>query len=89
MATNYKKVKKNYEEIINDLEASVNQLFPLCCEYQELYFGSEEFLNNFKKYEADITVVLEKEKNFFDEINFGVLKKEPPQITFDGEISKI
>ena len=40
MTSNYKKVKKNYEDVIDDLEASVNELFPLCCEYQELYFGS-------------------------------------------------
>ena len=89
MAQNYEKIKKKYNEIINDIESSVNELFSLCCQYQEIYFGVEEFISNFKKYENDINNVLEKEKGFFDEISFSALKKDSSEIKFDGQFFKI
>ena len=47
-------MKFNYNALVNDMSVSTNEFYSLCIEYQELYFGDEEFLKNYKKYEADI-----------------------------------
>ena len=69
----YDTLKMQYNDFINDLSASHNEYFALCMEYQELYFGNEEYIKNYKKYESDIDVTLENERKFFLEINFGCL----------------
>ena len=51
---NYDQLKFNYNALVNDMSVSTNEFYSLCIEYQELYFGDEEFLKNYKKYEADI-----------------------------------
>ena len=38
---NYKRMNEKYDDILNDWNMTINELFSLCCEYEELYFGSE------------------------------------------------
>ena len=47
---NYDQLKFQYNAVVNDLSISTNEFYSLCCEYQELYFGEEEFVKNYKKY---------------------------------------
>lgn len=72
------------------MSVSTNEFYSLCIEYQELYFGDEEFLKNYKKYEADIDNALANQCVFFKEINFGtLLKDDPGKILFDSQMNKI
>lgn len=89
MRKNNDQLKIQYNALVNDVSVSTNEFYSLCCEYQELYFGEEEFIKNFKKYEIDIDTTLKNESKFFEEINFGALLKEDGKITFDSEISKV
>lgn len=41
MSKNCVKISNNYTNLINDLNQAVNEFYSLCCEYQEIYFGSE------------------------------------------------
>jgi hypothetical protein len=43
---------------VNDLSISTNELYSLCCDYQEMYFGEDEFVKNYNKYELDIDSTL-------------------------------
>lgn len=52
-------LKFNYNAIVNDISVSTNEFYSLCCEYQELYFGDDEFIKNYKKYESDIDAALD------------------------------
>lgn len=47
-------------------------------------------MKNYKKYETDIDTVLDKQRQYFQDINFGsLLREETGKITFDPEFSKI
>ena len=43
-------MKFQYNSFVNDVFVSINEIYSLCCDYQDLYFGEVDFLNNFKKY---------------------------------------
>ncbi len=73
MSINYKQIKQLYNSIINDILLSANELYSLSCEYKSLYFGDEEFGDNFKKYEKDLETVVAKDRELLKTFNFGIL----------------
>ncbi len=36
--------------MVQDYSDSSNEFYSLCCEYETIYFGFEEFITNYKKF---------------------------------------
>ncbi len=68
-------MKFQYNAFVNDVFISINQIYSLCCDYQDLYFGEANYANNYAKYQTEIDKALENQAKFFEEINFGILLK--------------
>jgi hypothetical protein len=93
LEANQKQLKASVSSMVHDYSESTNEFYSLCCEYEAIYFGQEEFVTNFKKYEGDIDKTLEKETAFMTaELGFKNLVEEEQEsrnVVFDGDIAKI